>query len=144
VLLDLLDETVLIKDVPTFYKIERGLKFKIFLAPVLEHIKKMGQPIANRSLKYYSKADQMDVLIGSDPIDPEFSVNMKDLDQNFKSGMHGIDEEYLQGITLNLKLRHLDKPSSPLFVTQQGPDTSVQKSATTGDGPHPDTKGDHK
>jgi hypothetical protein len=55
------------------------------VSPLLEKIKAMGQPIHNRTLKFYSALEGMDVLIGKDPIHPETSINMRDIDPNFCS-----------------------------------------------------------
>ena len=110
----------MVKEVPTFLKVEKGLKFKLMIAPILEYIKTRGQPIKRKNLKYYSERDKMDVLIGTDPIDPNFSVNIKDFDPGFQPLQPNVETSNLKVI---LKLRNLEEAQTPLggVDEQEGP-----------------------
>lgn len=46
VVLHILDEQILIKDAPSLLILENGKKPSIQLAPIVEHIKKLGQPVS--------------------------------------------------------------------------------------------------
>lgn len=73
-----MNDTVLIKDVPT----EKMANDKILLAPVIEHIKKMGKLVHFKDISYISYADKMKVCVGIDPINPTYMLPLADLDQS--------------------------------------------------------------
>jgi len=58
---------------------------KLLLAPVIEYMKKKGQPLASKQISYYSEIDRMDVFVGNDPIDEGFSIPFEDLEMNQES-----------------------------------------------------------
>ena len=72
VILNFMNGQELIKDVPTRFvrdpKTNQINNDKILLAPVIDCIKKMGKPIQNREILYYSENWRMDVFVGTDPI----------------------------------------------------------------------------
>jgi hypothetical protein len=55
----------LIKDVPT---IKTPDQRKVLLAPVIDHIKKIGKTVSYKSISYFSAKDDMEVYVGVDPI----------------------------------------------------------------------------
>jgi len=80
--LNFMSESVLIKDVPTIRTIDMK---KILLAPVIEHIKKIGKPVHFKTVSYYSAKDEMEVYVGVDPINENYSIRLQDLDMTVRS-----------------------------------------------------------
>lgn len=78
-------EEVMIKDAPFECVQTRDNSVNILVKPILDYVKLMGMSIKNKSLKYYSEADKMDVLIGTDPIDDLKLIPVHDLDPFFSS-----------------------------------------------------------
>lgn len=75
-MLTFMNDTVLVKDVPT----EKNIKNKILLAPIIEHIKKMGKLVHFKDISYISFADKMKVCVGVDPINESYALPIADLD----------------------------------------------------------------
>jgi hypothetical protein len=75
-MLTFMNDTVLVKDVPT-EKVSSG---KILLAPVIEHIKKMGKLVHFKDISYISYKDKMKVCVGVDPINKSYALPISDLD----------------------------------------------------------------
>ena len=75
-MLTFLNDTMLVKDVPT----EKTHKNKILLAPIIEHIKKMGKLVHFKDISYISYADKMKVCVGVDPISESYALPIADLD----------------------------------------------------------------
>jgi hypothetical protein len=71
-----MNDTVLVKDVPT----EKTTNEKILLAPVIEHIKKLGKLVHFKDISYISYADKMKVCVGVDPISATYALPIADLD----------------------------------------------------------------
>ena len=77
-MLTFMNDTVLIKDVPTI----KTNNAKIQLAPVIEHIKKMGKLVHFKDISYISYKDKMKVCVGIDPISENYAFPISDLDQS--------------------------------------------------------------
>lgn len=78
-MLTFMNDTVLVKDVPT----ELLASGKILLAPVIEHIKKMGKLVHFKDISYISYKDsKMKVCVGVDPINKSYALPISDLDQS--------------------------------------------------------------
>jgi hypothetical protein len=75
-MLTFMNDTMLVKDVPT----EKTPKNKILLAPIIEHIKKMGKLVHFKDISYISYADKMKVCVGIDPISETYALPIADLD----------------------------------------------------------------
>ena len=76
-------EEVMIKDAPFESIPTKDSSVNVLVKPILDHAKLMGISTKNKSFKYYSEADKMDVLIGSDPIDKLKLIPVLDLDPFF-------------------------------------------------------------
>jgi hypothetical protein len=76
--LTFMNDTVLIKDVPT----EKMANDKILLRPIIEHIKKMGKLVHFKDIAYISFKDKMKVCVGIDPISEGYALPISDLDQS--------------------------------------------------------------
>lgn len=71
--LNFMSESVLIKDVPT--NRSKDMR-KILLAPIIDHIKKIGKPVQFKTISYYSAKDEMEVYVGVDPINENYSIRL--------------------------------------------------------------------
>lgn len=77
-MLTFMNDTVMIKEVPT----EKTPNNKILVAPIIEHIKKVGKLVHFKDISYISYKDKMKVCVGVDPIDKGYGLPVSDLDQS--------------------------------------------------------------
>ena len=75
-MLTFMNDTMLVKDVPT----QKLKSEKILLAPVIEHIKKIGKLLHFKDISYISYKDKMKVAVGVDPIAKTYALPISDLD----------------------------------------------------------------
>ena len=75
VMLTFMNDTMLIKEVQT----EKICNDKILLAPVIEHIKKIGKLVNFKDISYISYKDKMKVCVGIDPISKTYGLPISDL-----------------------------------------------------------------
>ena len=72
----------MIKDVPT--NRTKDLR-KIFLAPIIDHIKKIGKQVQFKAVSYFSAKDAMEVYVGVDPINENYAIRLQDFDISGRS-----------------------------------------------------------
>jgi hypothetical protein len=49
---------------------------KILLAPVIDHIKKIGKHVQFKGISYFSTKDEMEVYVGVDPINENYAIRI--------------------------------------------------------------------
>jgi hypothetical protein len=117
VMLTFMNDTVLIKDVPT----ELTTNHKILLAPIIEHIKKIGKLVHFKDISYISFKDKMKVCVGIDPISSSYALPISDLDQSqdpLQVHLMVQDVQQVQSITINNQVYPMTSISNTKTINQ--------------------------
>jgi len=118
------------KDVPTIYVYEEKpdktpdqSSMKLLLHPIIEHLKKLGQPVHKKKIYYYSEADKLDVWAGLDPVEEGFSIHFEELEvARDTKGRYHIDDG-----RCNLKINLKIKDQAPVLTT---PSVEINRKAS--------------
>ena len=70
-----MQETELVKNVPVSNLSDPD---QINVLPIIDYLKKMGKSIKGHSITYFSEKDNMDVFVGTDPINPSVTIAKSD------------------------------------------------------------------